>query len=154
VDAAIFGFAVGTGFALVENLDYLALQPGSALGTWVVRGFGTALMHGGAAASFAVSALATLERGGGRWRWRALLPGYVLAVLLHSAFNHFLAWPLQATLGVVFVLPLVLWAVFARSDRGARRLARPRFRRRRRDARAHQLGAACPTRRSAATCRS
>jgi len=116
VDAAIFGFAVGTGFALVENLDYLALQPGSALGTWVVRGFGTALMHGGAAASFAVSALATLERGGGRWRWRALLPGYVLAVLLHSAFNHFLAWPLQATLGVVFVLPLVLWAVFARSD--------------------------------------
>src|SRR5438105_3389976 len=56
VDAAIFGFAVGTGFALVENLNYLALQPDSALGTWVVRGFGTALMHGGAAASFAVVA--------------------------------------------------------------------------------------------------
>ncbi len=114
VDAAIFGFAVGTGFAMVENLDYLALKPSSALGTWVVRGFGTALMHGGATASFAVLALAMLERGGG-W-WRALLPGYALAVLLHSAFNHFLVWPLQATLGIVFVLPLVLWAVFARSD--------------------------------------
>jgi protease PrsW len=116
VDAAIFGFAVGTGFAMVENLDYLAIEPSSALGTWVVRGFGTALMHGGATASFAVIALAMLERGGGRWRWRALVPGYALAVLLHSAFNHFLVWPLHATLGVVFVLPLVLWAVFARSD--------------------------------------
>jgi len=116
VDAAIFGFAVGTGFALVENLNYLALQPDSALGTWVVRGFGTALMHGGAAASFAVLALAWLERGGGRWRWRALAPGYALAVLLHSAFNHFLFSPLQATLGIVFVLPLVLWAVFARGE--------------------------------------
>jgi len=115
VDAAICGFAVGTGFAMVENLDYLALEPTSALGTWVVRGFGTALMHGGATASFAVLALAFLERAG-RWRWRALVPGYVLAVLLHSAFNHFLYWPLHATLGTVFVLPLVLWAVFARSE--------------------------------------
>ena len=115
VDAAICGFAVGTGFAMIENLDYLAQWPDSALGTWVVRGFGTALMHGGATASFAVLALAFLERAGG-WSWRALLPGYVLAVLLHSAFNHFLFWPLHATLGIVFVLPLVLWAVFARSE--------------------------------------
>ena len=115
VDAAILGFAVGTGFAMVENLDYLAQSPGSALGTWVVRGFGTALMHGGAAASFAVLALALLERAG-RWSARAILPGYALAVLLHSAFNHLLASPLQATLGVVLVLPLVLWAVFAKSE--------------------------------------
>jgi len=115
VDAAILGFAVGTGFALVENLDYLAQSPGSALGTWVVRGFGTALMHGGAAASFAVLALALVERAG-RWSWRAILPGYALAVLLHSAFNHLLSSPLHATLGIVFVLPLMLWAVFAKSE--------------------------------------
>ncbi|HYY62307.1 MAG TPA: PrsW family glutamic-type intramembrane protease [Burkholderiales bacterium] len=115
VDAAIFGFAVGTGFAMVENLHYLALQPGSALGTWVVRGFGTALMHGGTAASFAVLALALVERAG-RWSARALVPGYALAVLLHSAFNHLLFSPLHATLGIVFLLPLVLWAVFVRSE--------------------------------------
>ena len=115
VDAAICGFAVGTGFAMVENLHYLALQPGSALGTWVVRGFGTALMHGGAAASFAVLALALVERAG-HWSARALVPGYALAVLLHSAFNHLLFSPLQATLGIVVLLPLVLWAVFVRSE--------------------------------------
>ena len=59
VDAAICGFAVGTGFALVENLAYLTLQPSAALGSWVVRGFGTAIMHGGASAILAVTALAS-----------------------------------------------------------------------------------------------
>jgi RsiW-degrading membrane proteinase PrsW (M82 family) len=116
VDAAICGFAVGTGFALVENLAYLTLQPSAALGSWVVRGFGTAIMHGGATAILAVTALAFLERGGGHWTWRAPLPGYVLAVLLHSAFNHFLLSPLVSTLGIVLVLPLVFGAVFARSE--------------------------------------
>jgi len=115
VDAAIFGFAVGTGFALLENLYFLRMAADAGTSTWIVRGLGTALMHGGATASFAVLALAFLERAG-RWSWRALAPGYALAVLLHSAFNHFLYWPLHATIGIVFVLPLVLWGVFARSE--------------------------------------
>jgi len=40
VDAAILGFAVGTGFALVENIYYQYLVPDAGLGTWIVRGFG------------------------------------------------------------------------------------------------------------------
>src|SRR5207249_8011535 len=62
VDAAIFGFAVGAGFALIENLYYLHLVADATVGTWVVRGFGTALMHGGATAIFAVVGLAMVER--------------------------------------------------------------------------------------------
>jgi len=116
VDAAIFGFAVGTGFALIENLDYLTLEPHSALGVWVVRGFGTALMHGGATAIFAVIALSVLERAGGRWSMRALVPGYAIAVLLHSGFNHFFVSPVAGTFAIVLVLPLLLWAIFTRSD--------------------------------------
>lgn len=116
VDAAICGFAIGTGFALVENLAYLTLQPSAALGSWVVRGFGTAIMHGGATAILAVTATTVLERHSGHWTWRALLPGYLLAVLLHSAFNHFLLSPLASTLGIVLFLPLVFGAVFARSE--------------------------------------
>src|SRR3954463_2177301 len=50
VDAAIFGFAVGAGFAVVENLDYLTLAPNAGFGTWLVRGFGTAILLRGAAA--------------------------------------------------------------------------------------------------------
>jgi hypothetical protein len=40
VDAAIVGFAVGTGFALVENIEYLSLLGAPALWLWVARGFG------------------------------------------------------------------------------------------------------------------
>ena len=112
VDAAIFGFAVGTGFSIVENLDYLALAPHAGLGTWLVRGFGTAIMHGGATAIFAVMGLAMLERR----RRLGLLPGLGIAIVLHSAFNHFFLSPLASTLGIAIVLPLLLNAVFARSE--------------------------------------
>lgn len=113
VDAAIFGFAVGTGFAMVENLQYLRIAPDAGLGTWLVRGFGTAIMHGAASAIFAVMGLALLERAG---RWRALLPGFALAVALHSAFNHFLFSPLASTAGVALLAPLLFGAVFERSE--------------------------------------
>ena len=48
VDAAIFGFAVGAGFALIENLYFLQILPETTVAVWIVRGFGTAIMHGGA----------------------------------------------------------------------------------------------------------
>jgi RsiW-degrading membrane proteinase PrsW (M82 family) len=115
VDAAIFGFAVGTGFAMVENLQYLRIAPDAGLGTWLVRGFGTAIMHGAASAIFAVMGLALLEREG-RARWRALVPGFAVAVVLHSAFNHFLLSPLASTAGVALMAPLLFGAVFERSE--------------------------------------
>jgi hypothetical protein len=116
VDAAIFGFAVGTGFAGVENLFYLGEMPDAGLGTWVARGFGTAIMHGGATAIFAVMGLAMAERAG-HVSARTFLPGFAIAVVLHSAFNHFFFTPFLSTLGIVLVLPPLLDLVFARSER-------------------------------------
>src|SRR5437762_1100285 len=46
VDAAIEGFAVGTGFALIENLWYLHSLPDTTLTLWAVRCFGTAVLQG------------------------------------------------------------------------------------------------------------
>jgi RsiW-degrading membrane proteinase PrsW (M82 family) len=46
VDAAIYGFAVGTGFALFENLYYLMMRPDTHPAVQVIRGFGTAIMSG------------------------------------------------------------------------------------------------------------
>ena len=115
VDAAIFGFAVGTGFALAENLYYLNLFPDAGIGTWILRGFGTAMMHGGATALFAVMGLALLERAK-RARLAAFLPGFAIAVVLHSAFNHFFLSPLVSMLGIVIVLPPLLYAVFQKSE--------------------------------------
>ena len=119
VDAAIFGFAVGTGFALVENLHFLRLLPDATLTTWVVRGFGTAIMHGGCTAVFAVMGLALFERTGGS-PWRAFLPGLLLVALLHSAFNHLSHAPKVATLSVLIALPLLLVLVFQRSEAATR----------------------------------
>ncbi|MFQ5454215.1 MAG: PrsW family glutamic-type intramembrane protease, partial [Candidatus Zixiibacteriota bacterium] len=47
VDAAICGFAVGAGFALIENIYYLMAVESSDLLLWLVRGCGTAILHGG-----------------------------------------------------------------------------------------------------------
>ena len=116
VDAAIAGFAVGTGFALVENVLYQQLAPDAGVGTWIVRGFGTAIMHGGTTAIFAVLSLSLVERAR-RKSLGAYVPGLVLAVLLHSGFNHLTGYPRLATLAVIIVLPPVLYAVFERSER-------------------------------------
>ena len=113
VDAAILGFAVGTGFAMVENLQYMRLVPDAGLGTWLARGFGTAIMHGGSTAIFAVATLATLER---KPLSVAVLPGYAIAVVLHSLYNHFFLSPLLSTVGIAVAFPLLLNAVFTRSE--------------------------------------
>jgi RsiW-degrading membrane proteinase PrsW (M82 family) len=114
VDAAILGFAVGTGFALVENLQYLRLYPHAGLGPWVVRGFGTALMHGGATAIVGMGGLALVERAG---PVVAYLPGFAVAVALHSAFNHFFLSPLFSTVGIALVMPPLIYLAFERSER-------------------------------------
>ena len=62
VDAAIHGFAAGAGFALVENVDYLRALPDASVPLWVVRGFGTALLHGTATAIFAILAKGLSDR--------------------------------------------------------------------------------------------
>lgn len=116
VDAAIMGFAVGAGFALVENFYYLQQHGSAQPGVWVVRGFGTAIMHGGVAAMFAIMAQTLTER---QMKIGLLyyLPGLVVAVVLHSVFNHFLVAPVLQAAGTLLVLPPLLQFVFRRSAR-------------------------------------
>lgn len=116
VDAGIHGFGIGTGFAAIENLWYLQLNPDAGLLTWVVRGLGTAIMHGGATAIVAMVARTLLTRGGA-FRLSVLLPGLGVAVLLHSLYNHFLLNPLLATALIALVVPVLSVAVFERSER-------------------------------------
>jgi RsiW-degrading membrane proteinase PrsW (M82 family) len=116
VDAGIAGFAVGTGFALVENLYYLASRPDTALPVQIIRGFGTAIMHGGTATILAMITNTLYERrpSGGPY---LVLPGLLTAVALHTGFNHLLAAPALATLATLLVLPLVILLVFEHSER-------------------------------------
>jgi RsiW-degrading membrane proteinase PrsW (M82 family) len=120
VDAAILGFAVGTGFAIVENVYYQYLVPDANVGTWIVRGFGTAIMHGGCTAILAMAGLSLLERAP-KLSFAAFLPGFVLAVIVHSAYNHAVLPPMLSTLAVIVVLPPLLLVVFQRSERATAR---------------------------------
>jgi len=115
VDAVISSFAVGAGFAMIENLYYLTLLPQAPLGAWIVRGFGTAIMHGGATAIFGILLLHLSELNG-RMGLRSLLPGLLLAALLHSAYNHFFFSPILGTFGVLVVLPPLVLFIFERSE--------------------------------------
>ena len=116
VDAAIHGFGIGTGFALLENLYYLNVNPDAGLWTWSVRGLGTAIMHGGATAIVAMVSR-TLQNRLDAFRPWLLLPGLGVAVVLHSLYNHFLLHPVLATALIVLVVPYLSVAVFQRSER-------------------------------------
>ena len=118
-DSAICGFAIGTGFALIENIAYLRLLEGKGLNIWVVRGFGTALMHGGVCAIGASLTVFLLESGN-RTNARLFLPGMLAAVLLHSAFNQSLESPVASTVAAMVGLPLVLGVAFYFSERSLR----------------------------------
>jgi len=119
VDAGIAAVAIGTGFGLIENLYYLASRPDAALLVQVIRGFGTAIMHGGTATVLAMISVTLYERrpNGGLY---LLLPGFLAAVALHTGFNLLLVKPAIATLATVIVLPLVIYLVFQHSERTLR----------------------------------
>ena len=119
VDAAIYGFALGTGFAIVENLYYLGALDDSSVAVSVLRGFGTALMHGGATALFGIATKMLLERYGFARAW-VYLPGLALAVGLHAIYNALLFAPGIAVLAVVVLLPVLMRALFRRGDRTLR----------------------------------
>jgi RsiW-degrading membrane proteinase PrsW (M82 family) len=116
VDSAIIGFAVGAGFGVVENFYYLYMASDAHIAVWVVRGFGTAIMHGGVMALFGVMSQVLTERSM-KINPLLYLPGFIVAITIHSAFNHFPGTPILTTIGTLLILPPILWIVFQKSAR-------------------------------------
>ncbi|MDZ7719572.1 MAG: PrsW family glutamic-type intramembrane protease [Balneolaceae bacterium] len=119
VDATIFGFAVGTGFAIIENIYYLNALSNAGLLTWFVRGFGTAVMHGGTTAIAAI----LIKDISDRKEWPDLftyLPGFLAAVFIHGLFNQFLLPPVTVTLLILIILPPLLYFIFKKSEKNTR----------------------------------
>ena len=87
VDGAIYGFAVGIGFAVFENYFYLAQSQNEALSIAIGRVLSTNLMH--AAASAVVGSALGFARFQ-RFRGRAffLVAGLVTAMAFHMGFNN------------------------------------------------------------------
>ena len=119
VDAALVGFSVGTGFALVENLEYLRTVNDGRLILWLVRGFGPALLHGAMTALFAILLKSLSDRYPTRGAL-AMLGALAVPVVIHSAFNHFPMPPVVATCVLLVLVPAVVTFVFERSERATR----------------------------------
>jgi hypothetical protein len=86
----------------------------------MVRGFGTAIMHGGATCIFAIASVALADERP-EARVPVFLPGLAAAVALHSGFNHLLIRPGLATLAILVALPPLVYLAFGRSERSLRR---------------------------------
>ncbi|MGB8646483.1 MAG: PrsW family intramembrane metalloprotease [Anaerolineae bacterium] len=87
VDGAIFGFAIGTGFAVRENIFYLTSTPDVSLMLGLTRAFSTSLMHGSASALVGV-ALGRLRFARGWSRIIAPVVGWTAAIALHLSYNN------------------------------------------------------------------
>jgi RsiW-degrading membrane proteinase PrsW (M82 family) len=118
LDAVVSGFAIGAGFSVVENILYLTIFPDYGAGTWLVRGLGTAVMHGTTLALLAAIAHELAERenreAAGDFSFNLLwfLPGYLVAVAIHTAFNQFPDRPLVAMMGAAILAPIAIIAIF------------------------------------------
>lgn len=126
VDAAIFGFAVGTGFSLVENVYYFKYfaDPNPLL--WVIRGFGTAVMHGMAAAVMGIVSKQLSDRFSAS-KYQVFLPGLVISFAIHSLYNHFFLWTGFSPIMMLVMLPIVVVVVFRASENATREWLGVRF---------------------------
>jgi protease PrsW len=115
VDAAICGFAVGAGFAAFENIYYLRALGDMSVVLWTIRGFGTAIMHGSVTAITAVAAKQLSDRHGGA-SLLTIAPGWLVAMALHSSFNHFFLTPNQSAAIQLLLLPAFFGVVFRISE--------------------------------------
>jgi RsiW-degrading membrane proteinase PrsW (M82 family) len=118
LDAVISGFAIGAGFSVIENIIYLMRFPELAANVWMVRGLGTAVMHGTTCAVLAATAHEFAERetrgAVAEFNFNLLwfLPGYLIAVAIHTGFNQFPDKPLIAMVGILAIAPFVIMAIF------------------------------------------
>lgn len=123
VDAAVHGFAAGAGFALVENAWYARALGDPNPWLWVLRGLGTAVMHGSATAIVAIVTKALADRHhalAARAIAVVALPGLAVAFVAHSAYNHLALNPLITTAIVLVSSPAVLFGAFEVSERATR----------------------------------
>jgi len=86
---------------------------------WIVRGFGTAALHGATTALLGIISKGLADRRSSQRPW-VFLPGVITAIAIHALYNHFIIPPVWSTAGLLTILPLVLIVVFQRSEKATR----------------------------------
>ncbi len=119
VDGAIYGFAVGAGFAILENLFFLHELDNANIMIWIVRGVGTAIMHGGTVSVLTIIIMKSYEKQKGlslSFFW-----GWLIAVMIHSVFNQFILPPVLNMLLILISISLTEFLIFRFSERSLRK---------------------------------
>lgn len=88
VDGAIYGFAVGIGFAVIENFQYVLDNSHVAIGTAVGRVLSTNLIHATGSALVGVSAGLARNQKRRLKSLAVLFAGLFAAMAFHVAFNN------------------------------------------------------------------
>jgi len=118
IDGAIYGFGVGAGFSLVENLYYLYEIESDNILLWIVRGFGTAIMHGGTIAAAAMIIMLAIGRQ--KSGVFVAVVGWLIAVCIHFIFNRFYFSPFISTLIILITLPTFMIYIFNSNENALR----------------------------------
>ena len=118
IDGAIYGFAVGAGFALFENVFFIHELQSDNMWIWIIRGFGTAIMHGGATSIFAVIVMHAIEKQAGKTKY--MIMGWLAAVVIHSLFNHFLLPPVVSMFAILIIISFTEIILFRLNERALR----------------------------------
>jgi RsiW-degrading membrane proteinase PrsW (M82 family) len=129
VDGAIYGFASGIGFAIVENMLYLSrvdVNTGVVLGT--LRAFLSSVLHGSTSALVGM-AVSGFPLGRVNHPLLAWLVGLVAAIAIHTAYNNvafhhfvfgqtgYLVLAVIAFMALLAVAAAILWGLRAERRR-------------------------------------
>jgi len=123
-DAMIYMIVAALGFAAVENIivmnsfaPFLLAEIGQPLTTLAVRFIGATFLHTLASGIIGFYyALSLVKKDYLEMRRRSpLIKGFILAALLHGAFNYFIII-LQEPLAIYFSIPLLIIAIYVLKD--------------------------------------
>jgi len=119
IDGAIIGFTIGAGFSFVENLYYLVNMENAGFFTWIIRGFGTAIMHCGTTTVLTLT-IVSISKSGNKIPVKSFILGWFFAFVIHSLYNQFLLSPLISTLIIIIIVPLSIATVFYEGEKKLR----------------------------------
>lgn len=100
LDGALYGFAIGIGFAIFENIGYIYNDLSEALGIAALRIVSANLIHATSSAAIGI-ALAMFRLETSWLRWLFSVAGPIVAVGQHMLFNNIVSDGFSALLGLI-----------------------------------------------------
>lgn len=120
IDGAILGFAVGAGFALIENIFYINSMNETSIIVWLVRGIGTSVMHGGSTAIFGIICM-YFNNKTDKFDFKGIIIGLIFSIAIHWTFNQFWLYPILFAVIIFVFIPFFIIVIFNLNERSLRK---------------------------------